>query len=259
MAVLRAVRASTYSLSILFLITTLTLSFTPQPSPFPNCHDFRLRCSESSGGGDNNSENANSDNNNPPSSSDLEAQRQSLERTLSTTKSLPKKKAMSSIARLRLEKEIELIQSLNYDVNAIDNMWKFWFGASGKEPNDELVEAELLCRSSDTYHKAEDKLRNLIHMYPNFTEAKNRLATLLFMKGMTKESASLCEVILQEKPWHFGAISGAVLCYQRLGNLERATLWNSKQMPEGIGDERGEWCRNHVQNILDENDGSCSI
>mmetsp|Transcript_12024 Transcript_12024/g.24571 ORF Transcript_12024/g.24571 Transcript_12024/m.24571 type:complete len:247 (+) Transcript_12024:192-932(+) len=246
MPILQTVRAPTYSLSIytlfsILFIATLTLSFTPHPSHLPIRHDFRLRCSESSGGGD------------------LEAQRLSLERVLSTTKSLPKKKSMSSVARLRLEKEIELIQSLNYDVNAIDNMWKFWFGASGKDANDELVEAELLCRSSDTYHKGEDKLRNLIHRYPNFTEAKNRLATLLFMKGMTKESASLCEVILREKPWHFGAISGAVLCYQRLGNLERAKWWNLKQMPRGLGDERGEWCRNHVQNILDENDGSCSI
>ncbi|GMI07285.1 hypothetical protein TrRE_jg9166 [Triparma retinervis] len=166
---------------------------------------------------------------------------------------------MSSVARLRLEKEISLIQSLNTDVGAIDKMWLFWFGAAGKEANDILVEAELLCRSPETWHSAEDKLYSLVDRFPSFTEAKNRLATLLFLKGMTSESAALCEEILREKPWHFGARSGAVLCYSRMGNIERASLHESKQMPRAMGEERAEWCRRHVQQIIIDNDGSCSI
>jgi hypothetical protein len=42
-------------------------------------------------------------------------------------------------------------------------------------------------------------LRGLVEDYPNFTEAKNRLATMLYLKGQTMESAVLCEVRSHEE------------------------------------------------------------
>ena len=46
------------------------------------------------------------------------------------------------------------------------------------------------------------------------------MATILFLQGNYEESVELCLKVLDLKPWHFGALSGIVMCYSRLGNAE---------------------------------------
>ena len=79
------------------------------------------------------------------------------------------------------------------------------------------------------------------------------------MKGQVREAAGVAEQVLARKPWHLGALSGVALCYDRLGDTERAAMWRRKQIPERRGEERTEWCRRHVADIISYWDGSCEI
>jgi len=74
----------------------------------------------------------------------------------------------------------------------------------------------------------------------------NRLATLKYMQGELEESKALCEVVLQSKPWHFGALSGIVLVCTALHDATGARLWAERRLPPLIpehtsGDRRVKW------------------
>ena len=57
-----------------------------------------------------------------------------------------------------------------------------------------------------TWPNAEDILRDLIFENPQWIEPKNKLATLLFLKGQNYDSSLLCEQILQVKVSKLGHI-----------------------------------------------------
>ena len=45
--------------------------------------------------------------------------------------------------------------------------------------------------------------------WPEWAEAANKLATVEYLLGELAASAAHCRRVLELKPWHFGALSGA--------------------------------------------------
>ena len=39
-------------------------------------------------------------------------------------------------------------------------------------------------------------------------------------------------MLARAEPWHFGAASGIVMCYAKLGNIPEANRWAREAMPE---------------------------
>jgi len=182
---------------------------------------------------------------NDPSS----AKRLLLDKIIKTTESLPR--PQTSIARDRRRTEARLVDSLNNDPAAVANLWEFWITERGKANANTLRQADGYISERANWAKGEDLLRTLIMDEPEWVEPKNRLATLLYMKGMVHESATLCECILVQKPWHFGALSGIVLCYSRTQQVEREVYWRRRQLPdERLQDERKRWTTAHVTQIM---------
>ena len=99
-------------------------------------------------------------------------------------------------------------------------------------------------------------MRDLVYKHSNWAEAKNRLATLLFMKGQTYDSSLLCEQVLQSKPFHFGCLSGAALCYERLNNEDRMGHHRRRQLPPMGTEERKKWVDYHVKNLKERIQGT---
>ena len=106
-----------------------------------------------------------------------------------------------------------------------------------------------MMQSRGTWALAEDKLRDLVDNHGTWAEAKNRLATLLFMKGQVYDSSLLCEQVLQAKPFHFGCLSGAAMCYERLNNEERMVHHRRRQLPPMGTEERNRWVDFHVKHL----------
>lgn len=118
-------------------------------------------------------------------------------------------------------------------------LWQHWYGEEGEDARASLVEAE---------GKAE-ALLELMDSFPDWAEPANRLATLRYMEGAFAESVQLCLRVLRAKPWHFGASSGIVMCYAKLGNVPEANQWASEAMPLP-GPKREQW----VQRMLEKMD-----
>ena len=81
----------------------------------------------------------------------------------------------------------------------------------------------------------------LMSRYPLWAEPINRLATLRYLQRRFAESVELCERVLALKPWHFGALSGIVMCYEELGDREAAKRWAAEALPRRRTAERDAW------------------
>ena len=176
-----------------------------------------------------------------------------LEAQLASTPSSPLQ--TTYISKARSNNEIKLLSALagtstsGEEEEAISNLWRFWFNEAGSSARDRLEESEILMQSRSTWSKAEDVLRDLVGAHPSWAEAKNRLATLLFMKGQIYDSSLLCCQVLRAKPYHFGCLSGAAMCYSRLNDDERVEYYQQRQMPRMGTEERRRWVHGHIERI----------
>jgi hypothetical protein len=141
---------------------------------------------------------------------------------------------LTSIGRERMEAEITLLESLAESDDAIPELWNLWYGARGPGAKEQLMITEALVAKGqpDSWKEAEDLLRKMIaNEGIHWVEPVNRLATLMFLQSRHEESKELCELVLQLKPWHFGALSGMVMVQQGLQNQEKMLEYARQRMP----------------------------
>ncbi|MBL8867233.1 MAG: tetratricopeptide repeat protein, partial [Planctomycetia bacterium] len=74
-------------------------------------------------------------------------------------------------------------------------------------------------------------LDDLIREAPEFAEAYNQRAILLFRRGEFARSAADCKAVLRMNPYHFGAAAGMGQCYLKM-NKPRAALRAFRQALE---------------------------
>ena len=157
--------------------------------------------------------------------------------------SLQKRRAELAAKSGSTARERELVAGLGQmwplHERAQQQLWQHWYGEEGEEARASLVEAEGKPQA----------LQELIDAYPDWAEPANRLATLRYMEGDFADSVQLCLRVLRAKPWHFGASSGIVMCYAKLGNAREANRWASEAMPQP-GPEREKWVESMLQ-IMD--------
>jgi hypothetical protein len=127
----------------------------------------------------------------------------------------------------------------NDDNVAVNLLWDLWYGERGIQAKRRLEETHQLMGISDaaSLKKCEEILHEMIEQYGiyYYTEPLNRLATLYFLQGRHDESYKLCRIILQIKPWHFGALSGIVL-----------VLWQQQQQQQ-LGSSNKQRKKNEAQ------------
>jgi hypothetical protein len=168
--------------------------------------------------------------------------------------SLQQRKSQLSARADSMVKERELVKSLG-DVwpmheKAQNGLWQHWFGEYGESAGEALQAAD----------GDEAALTKLIEEYPDWVEPTNRLATLKYMEGGYADSVQWCLRILRNKPWHFGAASGIVMCYAKLAqqsnviNAEpyvvEANKWAKEAMPQP-GKDREEWVERMLKKMDD--------
>lgn len=154
---------------------------------------------------------------------------------------------LTAIARERRLKEISLVSSLTQSDDAVNELWALWIAEKGPAAATLLLRAEQLM-SVESYEEAETILWTLIHQHGvHWAEPVNRLATLKYMQGRLEESKNLCEIVLQTKPWHFGALSGIVLVCTAMNDAPGARMWAERRLPPFVPDDsrRNVWI-NHA-------------
>jgi len=140
---------------------------------------------------------------------------------------------LTTIMRERLLKEIEILSALEDSEEAVDELWTLWFTERGPTAAALLFKAEeLVAEGESQWTAAETLLWSIIFEYGvHWAEPINRLATLKFLQGKLGESKELCEIVLKLKPWHFGALSGAVMVCAGLQDVNSARMWADRRLP----------------------------
>lgn len=170
--------------------------------------------------------------------------------------SLPDAPLLTSIERERRQAEIGILQRLEYGDEPLSDLWTLWFQERGAEAAAHLVRADQLFSHPRTWDQAEGVLRDLIAKYGvHWAEPVNRLATLYYMQGKLKESASLCQTVLAIKPWHFGALSGIVFVFGGMHDADEARHWAVRRLPTfapiGSNKRREQWVEMAVRKAED--------
>jgi len=167
---------------------------------------------------------------------------------------LPPPPPLSTIERDRRNAEIQLLKGLDVTNEASSELWTLWYSERGATAKKKLEAADKLMGNPKSWNMSEQSLRELIDEYGvYFVEPLNRLATLYFLQNKFDESYKVCLLILQVKPWHFGALAGIVqVCIGR-GDIDGARHWATKRLPnlllaEGGPDSprRKEWVEKQV-------------
>ena len=101
-------------------------------------------------------------------------------------------------------------------------IWKIW---STHPSNDELtnmlnVGSNLV--NNNQLSKAVEIFSNVIFQDPNWAEAWNKRATVLYMMGEFKKSQEDIDKVLELEKRHFGALAGQGLVNIQLKNYEKA-------------------------------------
>ncbi|GAX21633.1 hypothetical protein FisN_29Hh070 [Fistulifera solaris] len=147
---------------------------------------------------------------------------------------LPPPPPMTAMERDRRLAEIKIIQRLT-DEDATDDLWELWFNERGATARDGLKQADQLMSDPNTWKQCEMVLLNLLHKHGvYFVEPVNRLATLYYLQGRYDQSFKLCQVVLELKPWHFGALSGIVAVCIGKGDREAARFWADRRLPNMV-------------------------
>lgn len=169
----------------------------------------------------------------------------------SVSTSLDNQPLMTTINRIRRENEILLLEALENDEEVAQELWLLWYNERGRKANIAIREGEEWMNAKQ-WGKAEQRFKDLIGEYGIYwAEPVNRLATLYFLQGRMEESKQLCEVVLQVKPWHFGALNGIVMVCAHLQDAEATRKWAARRLPtlapEGTTNpRREEWVEEAV-------------
>lgn len=104
---------------------------------------------------------------------------------------------------------------------ATQSFWIRWYQQCGPAAEQRLYEG---IRHMDSGHlpQAREVFAELAEAYPEFTEAHNKLATVLYLEGEYESAIRECQVVVDRVPHHFGAWNGMGMCLFHLGRLEEA-------------------------------------
>lgn len=169
---------------------------------------------------------------------------------------LPEAPPLTSIERERREAEIEMLLHLENGDESLSDLWTLWFQERGIEAAALLSQAEQLSSHPRTWNEAEELLHKLIATYGlHWAEPVNRLSILYYMQGRLNESEDLCKKVLAVKPWHFGALSGIVMVYAGLHDINEARQCAAYRLPTfaptGSNRRREQWVQKAIRDAED--------
>lgn len=100
-------------------------------------------------------------------------------------------------------------------------LWSVWHH-SGNPEADARFQDGIMAMQRGAFEPAVAIFTDVIEMAPDFAEAYNKRATTYYLMQEFEKSISDCDQTLALNPIHFGALSGAGLCYLGLRNLVKA-------------------------------------
>ena len=101
-------------------------------------------------------------------------------------------------------------------------IWSIWTTHPKKQNLTNLLSRGTSFMNKKQYQVAEDIFSTVIELDPNWAEAWNKRATVLYFMGKYKESQNDIDEVLKLEKRHFGALSGQGLVQTALKNYQKA-------------------------------------
>jgi tetratricopeptide (TPR) repeat protein len=124
----------------------------------------------------------------------------------------------------RLGKLFTRLQAIETGRNstALENViWSIWLEGKDEKATLAMENAGRLLQQA-SFNEALAAFDEIIDLYPDFSEAWNKRATILFLLGRFEESLSDVETTITLEPRHFGALAGAAQMYVYQGRHKDA-------------------------------------
>jgi tetratricopeptide (TPR) repeat protein len=123
------------------------------------------------------------------------------------------------------EAELLLARLTDEDVGvrkiAERGLWLLW-GRSGDDAIDALMSRGIAQLEARRLQEAIAIFSEVIRRKPDFAEAWNKRATVLYMTGDYARSLADCDEVLKRNPYHFGALAGYGQIYFQLRQYHKA-------------------------------------
>ncbi len=100
-------------------------------------------------------------------------------------------------------------------------IWQIW-GRSGDRRIDALMARGTQQMQQHAFDDALATFTDVVQRKPDFAEGWNQRATLYFLLGENEKSLADCAAVFRLNPRHFGALSGAAVIHQRIGQPDKA-------------------------------------
>ena len=120
----------------------------------------------------------------------------------------------------------KLLSDLHSETHDLRNsatmaLWNYWYLEAGEVAKSHIQKGEDLL-GLQKFEEAQTYFERVVETYPEFAEAHNKLATVLFLLGYYENSVNECKVTLKMNPHHFGAWHGMGLCLFKLARYPEA-------------------------------------
>ncbi len=138
-----------------------------------------------------------------------------------------RREAVDVLARLGDQRAIQpLAEALRDDdvlvrQAAEQALWYIWH-RSGNTEVDAHLQMGMVAMQRGALQQAVDIFTDVIERLSDFAEGYNKRATTYYLMQDYDKSIADCDRTLELNPVHFGALSGAGLCYLGLRNLHKA-------------------------------------
>ena len=138
-----------------------------------------------------------------------------------------RREAAEILARLGDHRAIQpLAQALHDDDQLVRQiaehaLWSVWH-RSGKAEVDARLQEGIAAMQRGAWQEAVEIFTEVIEMAPNWAEGYNKRATTYYLMQEFEKSIEDCDKTIGLNPFHFGALSGAGLCYLGLRELRKA-------------------------------------
>ena len=98
---------------------------------------------------------------------------------------------------------------------ATAGLWECWLNEKGPEARQRMDEG-IQQMAADDLAGAQKIFQSLSLKHPDWAEAINKKAAVLYLRGLAGDSLALCRRVVEMKPHHFGAWNGMALCAVQL-------------------------------------------
>ena len=101
-----------------------------------------------------------------------------------------------------------------------DQIWHFWFRQWPDDRSNQVMAKAMERRDLHDYAGAIEHLDELVTLAPDWAEAWNQRATILFFRDQLDRSLEDVEKVLALEPKHFGALAGKAVILMHQGRVE---------------------------------------